>query len=258
MSGVAVHLAAGQGKRLRPFTDDRPKPLVELGGRSLLERNIETLGRCGISEHVVVTGYRGDRIRELGLKTVENPFYDRTDMVYSLFRARDEFPEDRDLIISYGDIVYEDKIVEALLKCHNPVCVVVDLEWQKLWEARSEDPLDDAETLRMDENGFITEIGNKPENLEDIEAQYIGLINIRCDFIRDFVERYLTLQEDTEDGYVSVQMTNFLDSMAKDGWEIKAVPVHGGWIEVDTSEDLEMYRRMLEDGTLSKFVELRS
>ena len=57
----AIHLAAGQGTRLRPITDDRPKPLVELGGTSLLERNVDTLNAVGLDDQIVVTGYMAER-----------------------------------------------------------------------------------------------------------------------------------------------------------------------------------------------------
>lgn len=246
-----IHLAAGEGSRLRPITNDRPKPLVELGGTSLLERNVETLQDCGVTDQIAVTGYRSDQIEDLGYETVHNPVYDETDMVYSLFCAEDRFPAERDLIISYGDIIYEEMIVQALLESDAPVGVVVDSRWQRLWEDRFENPLEDAETLRLGDDSSINEIGGKPDSLDEIEAQYIGLIKIRSDYINRFASRYHELAQTDGDGYASVEMTHFIQDMIDDGWEVEGVLVEGGWLEVDTVEDLRMYREKLSKNELS-------
>ncbi len=240
----AVHLAAGQGTRLRPITDDRPKPLVELGGQSLLERNVETLEAAGVDDQIVVTGYRADQIRDLGYKTVHNEVYDETEMVYSLFCAEEQFPENKDLLISYGDILYDESVVEQLLSCDAPVCVVVDHEWRQLWETRFDDPLEDAETLLFDGDGRIIEIGSEPQNYDQIEGQYIGLLKIRTDFISQFKKVY---QELSDGGTTSVEMTAFIQHLIDSGWRVQSVPIEGHWLEVDTITDLESYQNILEE-----------
>lgn len=252
-----VHLAAGQGTRLRPLTDDQPKPLVELGGRSLLERNVETLDSAGVSDHVVVTGYEAEQIRELGFETVHNDVYDETEMIYSLFCAADAFPDtgNGDLIISYGDIIYEQHVVEALLDCTAPICVVVDTEWRTLWETRFDNPLSDAETLDIDSNGQIKEIGNTPEAFDEIDAQYIGLLKVRNDYIKPLIEKYEEIATQT-DGYVSIDSTAFLQRLIDDGWNLEAVPVDGGWLEIDTLDDFNCYRDLYDQDDLTQFISL--
>jgi len=243
----AIHLAAGQGTRLRPITDDRPKPLVELAGTSLLERNVETLRTAGIEDQVVVTGYEAERIEELGYETVHNEDYDETEMVYSLFCAEAQFPEDGDLIISYGDIVYERSVVDALVTCDAPVCVVVDLAWRDLWERRFEDPLGDAETLQI-ESGSVVEIGERPDGYHEIDGQYTGLIKVRNDYVDRFVDEYESLDPE------SIHMTWFLQHLIDEGWRVAPVEIDGGWLEVDTIEDLETYQMLLDSDTTSKHI----
>lgn len=234
-----IHLAAGRGTRLRPLTDDRPKPMVELGGISLLERNIETLRSVGITDQVVVTGYEAERIEELGYETVHNAEYATTEMVYSLFCAADQFPDDEDMVISYGDIVYEKEVVESLRSCDAPICVVVDQEWRDLWERRFDDPLADAETLSIDDGGVV-EIGDEPEGYHEIDGQYTGLIKIRGDYVDQFVTEYEALERE------SIHMTWFLQYLIDNGWEIAPVEINGGWLEVDTIDDLEQYKELLK------------
>lgn len=241
----AIHLAAGQGTRLRPITNDRPKPLVELGGKSLLERNVETLEHANVDDQIVVTGYCADQIRNLGYDTVHNEVYDETEMVYSLFCAAEKFPINRDLLISYGDILYDQSVVEKLLVCDAPLCVVVDREWRKLWGSRFDNPLDDAETLRINDNDQITEIGSPPEDYDEIEGQYIGLIKVDNDYLGRFEEIYNEL---SDDGTTSVEMTAFIQHLIEIGWPVQAVTIDGDWLEVDTISDLEFYENMLESG----------
>lgn len=253
----AIHLAAGEGTRLRPITDDRPKPLVELGGRTLLERNVETLLEAGVTDQLVVTGYHADRIRDLGYETVHNPVYDETDMVYSLFRAREEgaFPETRDLLISYGDIVYDRRVVDVLLESVAEVAVVVDNDWLPLWKARFTDPLEDAETLRIEGNRIV-EIGAAPDGYEEIEAQYLGLIKVRSDFIERFGQTYDGLSGADDGARSSIEMTQFLQRLVDDGHDVEAVPIERGWLEVDTTEDLSIYREWVASGQIDEYVDL--
>ena len=117
----AVVLAAGEGTRLRPLTADRPKCLVELGGRSLLERQIAVLRAAGISDITVVGGYRADQLRGQTWQVVRNEDYATTNMVATLFCARDTWSSDTDLVVCYGDIVYEQRVLRTLLASRAPI-----------------------------------------------------------------------------------------------------------------------------------------
>lgn len=253
----AVHLAAGRGTRLRPLTEELPKPLVELGGQSLLARNVSTLEAAGVDDQLVVTGHCAERIRDRGYDTVQNPVYGESDMIYSLFCATDEFPQGEDLIISYGDIVYEPGVVDALLDCEAPMCVVVDREWRQLWELRFDDPLEDAETLEMGADGRIHEIGGETNDYDDIDAQYTGLIKVRSDYVDRLVDAYRTVEAEADDEeYVSIDTTAFIQRLIDNRWDVQGVPVDGGWLEVDTIEDLKQYQTLHTADDLSDFVNL--
>ena len=70
---IGVILAAGMAKRLRPLTDERPKCLLKIGERTLLERTVDAMLAVGITEFVVVTGYRADMIRDFLTEHYANP-----------------------------------------------------------------------------------------------------------------------------------------------------------------------------------------
>ena len=127
-----IILAAGKGTRLRPLTDDIPKCLVKVKGKSLIDWQIEVAKRVGIDDIIVIRGYEKEKLeylKEKNIKLIDNLDYDTTNMVETLFKAREYF--DKDIIISYGDIIYEEKVLKKLLESRYSISVVVDHGWKE-------------------------------------------------------------------------------------------------------------------------------
>jgi choline kinase len=252
----AIILAAGEGLRLRPYTLDRPKCLVELGGRSLLASQTEVLRSLEIHDITVVTGYLAHKIEALGYMTIRNPNYASTNMVASLMCAAELLDGSADVLVAYGDIVYEPGVVYALLQSQGPICTGIDRCWLRLWQIRFKYPLVDAETLRVNDSGDILELGRKPKSLAEIGGQYMGLIKIRAEFAPRLRLAYQQMPpNDLSDGSKTSNMfmTDFLQYLIDSGQPVRAVMVCGGWLELDTAEDLELYNRMHREGTLSEY-----
>lgn len=255
----ALILAAGQGTRLRPLTNEKPKCLVELAGKSLLDRQAAVLRHAGVAQITVIGGYRAEQIGALGYPLVLNPRYASTNMVATLFCAESLMKDGQDLLIGYGDIVYEPRVLEELLASDAPVALSIDREWQRYWELRMEDPLVDAETLKLDAQGNLTELGKKPRCYDEIQGQYMGLIKIRADRVAAFREAYRQMDRDgTFDGqdFDNMYMTSFLQHLIDTGWELRAALVDNGWLEVDSVEDIETYQAMEAEGRLAPFMRL--
>lgn len=255
----ALVLAAGQGSRLRPLTNDRPKCMVELLGRSLLARQADTFTNCGIEDVAVVGGFKIEQIRAAGFRCFENERFEVTNMVESLFAAREFIAGPDDLIISYGDIVYEPKNLKHLLAADSDICLMVDTNWRDYWSRRLDDPLSDAETLKFKAGGLVAELGKKPASYDEIEAQYTGLIKIRGDVLGDFCRFYDRLERGAAyDGqsFENMYMTSFLQLLIDAGWPVLGVQVEAGWLEVDTVSDLELYESLARSGDLDTFCKL--
>jgi len=236
-----IILAAGQGTRLRPLTNDKPKCMVELNGKPLIEYQLELFNRFDIKDVNVVTGYLENKINFKNVKKYYNPKFDSTNMVSTLFCAGELFNGEDDLLISYGDIVYNDSVFSAIQKSSERMNVVVDKNWREYWEARMDDPLRDVETLKIDNNGYIKELGKKPNSYDDIEGQYIGLIKIRKDAVKKIKSYYQNLDKDAlYDGkdYGNMYMTSFLQMIADNLMPLTPVYINNGWIEVDEPTDL--------------------
>jgi choline kinase len=256
----AVVLAAGEGTRLRPLTADRPKCLVELAGRPLLAWQLDALAHAGVDDVTIVTGYRAEAITG-GTRRVHNPRYAETNMVASLMCARRVFDGDDDVLVAYGDIVYEPRLVDALRATRGGIGVVVDRQWQRLWELRMEDPLADAETLRLDDEGYLVELGRKPEDIADIDGQYVGLVLVRAEAAVTWCARYDALAPDGDyegRNRDHMFMTAYLQLVIDAGVRVDAVQVDGGWIEIDTLDDLDAYERLQADGGLAEFMDLEA
>jgi len=215
--------------------------MVELNGKPLIEYQLELFNRFDIKDVNVVTGYLENKINFKNVKKYYNPKFDSTNMVSTLFCAGELFNGEDDLLISYGDIVYNDSVFSAIQKSSERMNVVVDKNWREYWEARMDDPLRDVETLKIDNNGYIKELGKKPNSYDDIEGQYIGLIKIRKDAVKKIKSYYQNLDKDAlYDGkdYGNMYMTSFLQMIADNLMPLTPVYINNGWIEVDEPTDL--------------------
>ncbi len=236
----AVILAAGRGTRLGEFARDRPKVMLELAGETLLAHQRRSLAAAGITEVHIVAGHSEDFVRAHhdahGLIIWTNMHYATTNMVATLLCADGVLDGATDLLIAYGDIVYEPKVIAAFDGIDAGVTVVVDRDWRGYWEARMEDPLSDAETLRTTDDGRLLEIGLRPSEDEDIEAQYIGLIRVRKDYVTRFAEAARELVAADPFAF----MTTLLQRLVDNGWDVRIAPISNGWLEIDRPEDLSM------------------
>ncbi|MCT7471124.1 phosphocholine cytidylyltransferase family protein [Aliarcobacter cryaerophilus] len=237
-----IILAAGQGTRLRPLTNDRPKCMVELNGKPLIKHQLDLFEKFDIKDINVITGYLREKIDFQCVKKYFNPKFDSTNMVSTLFCVSELFDGSDDILISYGDIVYNDKVLQSIANANNEINVVVDKNWKEYWSARMDDPLRDAETLKIDEKGYIKELGKKPKSYDEIEGQYIGLVKIRKDIAPKIKEYYEQLDKSAMyDGkdYENMYMTSFLQMIADNLYPLSPVYIQNGWVEIDEPSDLE-------------------
>ncbi|SFR51064.1 Choline kinase [Marinobacter daqiaonensis] len=255
-----IILAAGKGTRLRPYTHDRPKCMVELAGRPLLHRQLDVIKSVGIriSDIAIVGGYLKNQLTAPGVKVFVNDRFAETNMVNTLFCAESFMSPGVDLLICYGDVVYEQRVLERLLETEGEVSIAADKEWRRLWSLRMEDPLADAETFKI-KSGRVVELGKKPNDYKDVEAQYMGLIKVRADKVQDFINFYHSLDpSESYDGkdFENMYMTSFIQSLIDSGWDIRPALISNGWLEVDTAIELEKYNQMHTQNCLSSYIEL--
>lgn len=226
----AIILSAGKGSRLLPLTENQPKCLIDLAGRSLLEWQLDALAANGIDEAVVVTGFRDELVDAVvagrpGVRTLFNPFYHVADNLGSVWLARGEF--DRDVLLINGDTLVSPSLVAKVLAgARRAINVTVD--------EKDDYDADDMKVLREGER--LLRIGKALEPGQ-YNAESIGLLAFLGDGGRRFtaqVERMMRTAEGTRRWYLRA-----IDALAADV-EIGTVSIKGEqWQEVDFPEDVE-------------------
>ncbi|MFZ5902754.1 MAG: NTP transferase domain-containing protein [Chloroflexota bacterium] len=241
----AIILAAGRGSRLGHYTENLPKCMLQLGNRSILEHQISILRSGGINDIVIVKGFAEDKIQIPDIRYYVNNEHGITNMVYSLFCAEPEI--DGELLISYGDILYGTNVLHKLLNASgSEVYVIVDKLWKSYYQERFGNPFDEAESLRLNPDGLIIDIGRSHPNFIDVQAQYIGLIKLSASGSKVFREKYHVARSRYSSKewlrgriFEKAYMTDFLQYLIDERINLQAVPIEHGWLEFDTEEDYE-------------------
>jgi len=256
----AIILAAGQGNRLMPLTADRPKCMVPLLGRPILHYLLDSLRSAGVSDIIVVTGYQAGRLHAPGCRTVFNPAFADTNMVESLFAAVDYMEDGSDLLVSYADTIFEPRVIRAVVEQNvGDLVIASDDSWKTLWTRRMADPLRDAESFRLDPEGRIQELGRTPQADSDIQGQYMGLFKIRRSRVADLKRFYNSLNRAAEYDrrpFSQMFMTSLLQALIDAGWHAQVARTRGGWLEVDSVEDLRLYESLGQRGELGALCRL--
>jgi len=243
----ALILAAGRGSRLRHLGYDRPKCLVELAGRPLIEFQLAALGRGGAEEIGVVRGYRADLIDYPRLTYFTNERWAETNMVMSLAEAA-TWLRSGPVIVSYGDIFYGSELVRRLAAAQGQLVITYDRQWRRLWTRRFPNPLADAETFRVDAYGQLLEIGNRAARIEDIQGQYMGLFKFTPPAWSLAETLLATVGPELRD---RLDMTGLLRRLLIGKLvPISTLPTDGQWGEIDNPEDVALYQEMIGEGRL--------
>jgi len=258
-----IILAAGEGKRLRPLTSDIPKSMVNFCGITLLERQIEVMKKCNINDIIVITGYKAEKINIPDINYLKNKNFEKTNMVETLFCAENELVGD--VIVSYADIIYEKNILEKLIQSEEEISIVIDKQWEDYWEKRFGDPLKDAESLKIDEDGNISEIGQKVNDIAEIQGQYIGLMKFDSKGVKILKEFYKKCKEKAENGgnvlnpnieFERSYMTDLLQGLILSGNKLKPITIEKGWLEFDSIDDYHLYEKMSNEKKLTELINL--
>jgi choline kinase len=231
----AIILAAGRGSRMKELTDECPKCLVQLHGKSLLDCQLDALRLAGIQHIGIVTGYKREMLANRGLVEFHNPRWAETNMVTSLACAG-EWLTLEPCIVSYSDIFYDVSAVEALIKCTASLAITYDPNWLNLWTQRFGDPLLDAETFRLNPDATLAEIGSRPKSVDEVVGQYMGLLRFTPEGWAELLRIRSNLEPMECD---QTHMTGILQKIVEsNNLPIRTIPYSGVWGEVDSAEDL--------------------
>lgn len=226
----AIILAAGQGRRLWPYTKDRPKCLLDIAGKTLLAHQVDSLWAQNIDRITVVTGYLGHTVRDvLGARVqyIDNPQYEHTSSMYSLWLARDLATEG--CFILNADVLFHDEILRALRTSPHPDAVAVDFDAV----------LADEETKVRVAGERVRALG---KTLATGDAENVGMLKFSAAGSRAL---FAQIEELLHHNHRQVMVPYALNALAR-SYFLAAVPVRGlPWIEIDFPEDYQRAREVI-------------
>jgi choline kinase len=234
----AIILSAGQGSRLGHMVDDRPKCLIDFDGRTLLDRQLDTLEGCGVGEAVVVTGFHDELVEQAiaersggpKVRTIFNPFYKVADNTGSLFMAREALAGD--CLVWNGDTLVSRELMRRVVTNERGgICVTID---------RKDSYDDDDMKVIASDDGRLRAIGKRIA--QGVNAESIGLLAFRsggAERFREAIERAMRTSEGTTIWYLRV-----IHHLAQNG-EVWTLDIAGEeWGEVDFPPDVEAAREL--------------
>ena len=238
-----VILAAGRGLRLNKLTQYKPKTLVKLNGKSIFDHLLDNFKYFELKKITSVLGYKKNFFRKYKINKIINKDWKKTNMVYSLFKAKNIL-EKSDSIICYSDIIFDKKIIKLLLKnTKQDISLPYNANWKKSWKDRYSKPLEDLETFKINKNNILMEIGCKPKKYSDIDGQYMGIFKIKKKAAKKMYTFYKSIRRNIR---IKLSMTEFLNLLVnKKILKISVLKSKFEWHEIDTLKDFKVTKKKI-------------
>ena len=245
----AIILAAGCGLRLNQHTKDIPKALLDLNGKSILERQISLLREYGVNEIFVVTGYKREKYVLKDIEYIFNPRYSETEQLASMMAARTKIFDD--VLVIFGDILFDSQILQQILASNDDIAMAIDLNWEKSYNEGlcNSHPLDEPvlinqkKVLRISYKQTDTMIENQTV------GEFLGVIKLSANGSRTIIKKYEELEKShvgrfhDANSLEKAKLADILQELIDSKIEISFIAVNGKWCEIDTPKDLERARK---------------
>lgn len=236
---IGVILAAGMAKRLRPLTDERPKCLLKVGQRTLLQRTVDAVINSGIDELVVVTGYKNNMIVDF-LKTnypsltihfIDNPDYAHNNNIFSLWLTR-PYTEGKDFLLLDSDILFDPTVVSTIVREEG---TVLALNRHELGEEEIK--------VIVDNKGFVKEI-SKVCAINEAIGESVGIEKMTADYSNALFQELQRMI--VEEGLIDVFYEKAFERLIAQGFTFRIVDTTDYFsIELDTIEDFENAKKLI-------------
>jgi phosphoenolpyruvate phosphomutase len=252
---TGVILAAGNEQSIGPLTENTPRAMLDIRGKSILQRQIDALNRCNIKDVAVVRGYKKEMIDAPNIRAYDNDEFATTGEVVSLFKAAAEL--DRRVVIVYGDILFEQSVLEKLLRSPADITVVVDRSLtdrppdQQAARVRDYVAVDVPQVdgghrfVASEETRRVRRIGSKIDPRE-ANGEFAGMVMLSERGCRLLREAWLRATEQRPGSKFhealeikKATLTDLLQEVINSGAAVNAVDIYKGWMEIDTFEDYQ-------------------
>jgi len=256
----AILIAAGRGKRLGNHTDEIPKSMVAVGAHPILGWVWKAFAAAGVEELVVIRGYRGDVLERFvrGLvpkaSFVDNTEWQTNNILLSLAYARPYL--DQPCLLSYSDIIFTPAVVRAAVESPAEIGLVIDRDFRTIYDGRTEHPLEEGEVSDLMPDGSVARVGKRALPAADALGEYIGLtklgargVNVVANTLDQLAQKYAGRETEPFQraaSYRNAYLTDLWQQLIDTGTRIDPILIDGQWREIDTGQDLERARQLVE------------
>jgi len=238
----ALIIAAGLGSRLKKHTENLPKCMLDFGGKTLLQRQLDAYKNSGVEDISLIRGYKKEKIKYKGIKYFENTDYRNNNILNSIFYA--EKVINGNIIISYSDILFDASVVQRTLDSNHDISVVVDIDWRGYYVGRKDHPISEAENVIFNSNNEVEKIGKINKGNEEVHGEFIGMIKLSDHGTKIFKENFHRLKKiywnkpfQRAKIFQKAYLTDFIQELVDIGIKVHCVIIESGWKEIDTVED---------------------
>ncbi|KAF6246749.1 hypothetical protein C6990_06410 [Nitrosopumilus sp. b3] len=240
----AIIIAAGSAKRLGSQTKEMPKGLLDINGKSILERQIEILKNNNIEEIIIITGPHKDKFKFNKIRYLEDTEYEKHDVLLSLMAAKNEIRGD--VITTYSDILFDEKILQQIIQSKVDIGIATDLNWESKYENRTEHPKSQADNVIIENNKIIkikkniSQIAKNQKN-----GEFIGIMKFSEKGSKIFVDEFTRVEKNNPAPFRDAKtfkksyLTDMIQEIIEQNILVEPIIVNGEWCEIDTPQDLE-------------------
>ena len=247
----AIFIAAGEGSRLGNLTKDLPKPLVDVNGKSIIERQISTFKKNGIDEIIVIIGPNKDKFQLNDVEYIFDKNFHEHEQLGSLMAAGKHFQND--IVISFGDVIVDNNIMKQIIESTYDIGVAIDLKWEKNYENRTQHPKSEADLVLIKSNKLI----KIKKNLDYVEnyqlGEFLGIIKLSNVGSKKILDVFNMLNSSYQGkfhdapSFQKAYLTDIIDELSQTNEDVNPIFVDGNWCEIDTLEDLEIASEKIRD-----------
>ena len=238
----AIIPAAGVSKQpsFAEILKDTPLVMLDVNGKSLLQRNLETLNSVGVQDITVIAGYKNEKIQLDGLDVIKNKDYEETDVMHSIMLASDKL--DEKTLIVFGDTLFERDIVEKLLKREEDIVLVIDRSY-KTSKTRKPDvdlvkamhnPVEGHRIINVRQDNPILKIGDVSR--EEANYEFIGMSLFSKKGISILKNEYKNIAAESKNSS-KINFNEMIQYLIGKGYKISSMEINTGWTEIHTFED---------------------
>ena len=239
-----IVIAAGSGKRVGEKTKDLPKYLLDVNGKTIQQHHLFMFKKFGYDEIIVIIGPHKEKFTSNECTYVEDVRYHDHDILGSLMEARKYISGD--VLIVYSDIIFDDEILSQIIEVKVEIGVVVDLNWEKSYECRTDNPKSEAENVVLDNNNNLLEIRkNVTNDSAHTIGEFLGILKLSEKGSQIFVKKFEELEKSHRGPFhnaISIQkayLTDMIQELIDSKIKVTPIIVSGKWCEIDTMQDLQ-------------------